>query len=193
MLFLFFLRKSNILVDNFHEIGYHSSWYIFNPIINKPWESLLVDKGRKRNMKSTFMQKKEDVVRNWYVIDAKDVNLGRLATKAAHILRGKHKPTFTPHIDCGDFVIVVNADKINLTGNKLNDKIYYNHSGYTGGLRERTAKEMKEKYPVEMVERAIKGMLPKGRLGRQMYKKLFVYAGEEHPHTAQKPVEMEIK
>ena len=144
-------------------------------------------------MKDTYMQKKEDVVRNWYVIDAKDVNLGRLATKAAHILRGKHKPTFTPHVDCGDFVIVVNADKINLTGNKLNDKIYYNHSGYTGGLRERTAKEMKEKYPVEMIERAVKGMLPKGRLGRQMYKKLFVYAGEEHPHAAQKPVEMEIK
>ena len=139
-------------------------------------------------MKDTYMQKKEDVVRNWYVIDAKDVNLGRLATKAAHILRGKHKPTFTPHVDCGDFVIVVNADKINLTGNKLNDKIYYNHSGYTGGLRERTAKEMKEKYPVEMIERAVKGMLPKGRLGRQMYKKLFVYAGEEHPHAAQKPV-----
>lgn len=144
-------------------------------------------------MKNTYMQRKEDVVRNWYVIDAENVNLGRLATKAAHILRGKHKPTFTPHVDCGDFVIVVNADKINLTGNKLNDKIYYNHSGYTGGLRQRTAKEMKEKYPVEMVERAIKGMLPKGRLGRQMYKKLFVYAGAEHPHAAQKPVEMEIK
>ena len=144
-------------------------------------------------MKDTFMQKKEEVTRNWYVIDATDINLGRLATKAAHVLRGKHKPTFTPHIDCGDNVIVVNAEKINLTGNKLNDKIYYNHSGYTGGLRERTAKEMKEKYPVEMVERAIKGMLPKGRLGRQMYKKLFVYAGEEHPHMAQKPSKLEVK
>lgn len=139
------------------------------------------------------MQKKEEVTRNWYVIDATDINLGRLATKAAHVLRGKHKPTFTPHIDCGDNVIVVNASKVNLTGNKLNDKIYYNHSGYTGGLRERTAKVMKEQYPVEMVERAIKGMLPKGRLGRQMYKKLFVYAGEEHPHMAQKPEKLEVK
>ena len=144
-------------------------------------------------MKDTFMQKKEEVTRNWYVIDATDINLGRLATKAAHVLRGKHKPTFTPHIDCGDNVIVVNAEKVNLTGNKLNDKIYYNHSGFTGGLRERTAKEMKEKYPVEMVERAIKGMLPKGRLGRQMYKKLFVYAGEEHPHMAQKPSKLDVK
>ncbi|MEI3530518.1 MAG: 50S ribosomal protein L13 [Bacilli bacterium] len=144
-------------------------------------------------MKDTFMQKKEEVTRNWYVIDATDINLGRLATKAAHVLRGKHKPTFTPHIDCGDNVIVVNASKVNLTGNKLNDKIYYNHSGYTGGLRERTAKVMKEQYPVEMVERAIKGMLPKGRLGRQMYKKLFVYAGEEHPHMAQKPEKLEVK
>lgn len=144
-------------------------------------------------MKNTYMQKKQEVTRNWYVIDATDVNLGRLATKAAHILRGKHKTTFTPHVDCGDNVIVINAEKVNLTGNKLNDKIYYNHSGYTGGLRERTAKVMKEKYPVEMVERAIKGMLPKGRLGRQMYKKLFVYTGSEHPHMAQQPKELEVK
>ena len=139
------------------------------------------------------MQKKEDVKRNWVVIDAEGQTLGRLATQAAHVLRGKHKPTYTPHIDGGDYVIIVNADKVNLTGNKLDDKIYYNHSGYTGGLRERTARVMKEKYPVEMVERAIKGMLPKGRLGRQMYKKLFVYAGSEHPHVAQKPVEMKVK
>ncbi len=144
-------------------------------------------------MKNTYMQKKETVERNWYVIDANGLTLGRLATQVAHVLRGKNKPTFTPHIDCGDYVIVVNADKVNLTGNKLDKKIYYNHSGYTGGLRERTAREMKEKYPVEMVERAIKGMLPKGRLGRQMYRKLFVYAGENHPHTAQQPVEMKIK
>ena len=115
-------------------------------------------------MKNTYMQKKETVERNWYVIDAEGVNLGRLATRVADVLRGKHKPTFTPHIDCGDFVIVVNASKVNLTGNKLNDKVYYNHSGYTGGLRERTAKEMRENYPVEMVERAVKGMLPKNRL-----------------------------
>ena len=143
-------------------------------------------------MKNSYMQKKEEVVRNWYILDASEANLGRLATKAAHLLRGKHKTTYTPHIDCGDFVIVVNASKVNLTGNKLDDKIYYNHSGHTGGLRERTAREMKEKYPEEMIERAIKGMLPKGRLGRQMYRKLFVYAGEEHPHMAQKPVKMDI-
>ena len=144
-------------------------------------------------MRNTYMQKKEDVKRNWVVIDAEGQTLGRLATQAAHVLRGKHKPTYTPHIDGGDYVIIVNADKVNLTGNKLDAKIYYNHSGYTGGLRERTARVMKEKYPVEMVERAIKGMLPKGRLGRQMYKKLFVYAGSEHPHAAQQPVEMKVK
>lgn len=143
-------------------------------------------------MKNSYMQKKEEVVRNWYILDASEANLGRLATKAAHILRGKHKTTYTPHIDCGDFVIVINASQVNLTGNKLDDKMYYNHSGYTGGLRERTARTMKEKYPEEMIERAIKGMLPKGRLGRQMYKKLFVYAGSEHPHMAQKPVKMDI-
>ena len=135
----------------------------------------------------TYMQRKEDVVRDWYVIDAEGLTLGRLATKVASVLRGKHKPTYTPHIDGGDYVIVINAGKVNLTGNKLDNKIYYNHSRYTGGLRERTAKEMKENYPVEMIERAVKGMLPKGRLGRQMYKKLFVYAESEHPHSAQKP------
>ena len=136
------------------------------------------------------MQKKEEVSRNWYVIDATDMTLGRLAAKVATILRGKHKPTYTPHIDCGDYVIVVNASKVNLTGNKLDKKIYYNHSGYPGGLRERTARTMIENYPEEMIERAVKGMLPKGRLGRQMYKKLFVYAGSEHPHQAQQPVEL---
>ena len=143
-------------------------------------------------MKDTYMQKKEDLVRNWYVIDAEGQNLVRVATKVAHVLRGKHKPTYTPHIDCGDFVIVVNASKVNLTGNKLDKKIYYNHSGYTGGLRERTARVMKEQYPVEMMERAIKGMLPKGRLGRQMYRKLFVYAEGTHPHAAQQPVELKM-
>ena len=144
-------------------------------------------------MKNSYMQKKEEVVRNWYVIDAEGISLGRLAAKVANVLRGKHKPTYTPHVDCGDFVVVVNASKVNLTGNKLTDKIYYDHSGYTGGLRERTAKEMIENYPVEMVERAVKGMLPKTRLGRQMYKKLFVYEGSEHPHMAQKPEKMEVK
>ena len=140
----------------------------------------------------TFMQKKETVERKWYVIDAEGKNLGRVATKAATILRGKHKATFTPHIDCGDYVIIVNASKVNLTGKKLTDKMYYNHSGFPGGLRERNAKEMIENYPEEMMERAIKGMLPKGRLGRQMYKKLFVYSGSEYNQQAQKPIEMNI-
>lgn len=143
-------------------------------------------------MKS-YMQKKETVERNWYVIDATDIALGRLATKAATMLRGKHKATYTPHIDCGDYIIITNASKVKLTGDKLNKKLYYNHSGYTGGLRTRTAKEMISKYPVEMVETAIRGMLPNGRLGRQMYKKLFVYEGETHPHMAQKPVVVEVK
>ena len=142
---------------------------------------------------NTFMQKKETVERKWYVIDAEGKNLGRVASVAAQILRGKHKPTFTPHIDCGDYVIIINADKVNLTGNKLNDKIYYDHSGYTGGLRERTAKTMINDYPEEMVERAVKGMLPKGPLGRQTYKKLFVYRGADHKHEAQKPEVLEVK
>ena len=142
---------------------------------------------------TTFMQKKTEVARKWYVIDANDLPLGRVAAKAAHVLRGKHKVTFTPHVDCGDYVIIINASKVKLTGNKLNNKMYYNHSGYTGGLRVRSAKVMKESYPEEMIERAVKGMLPKGRLGRQMYKKLFVYAGNEHKHEAQKPEVLEAK
>lgn len=140
----------------------------------------------------TFMQTKETVERTWYVIDAADRPLGRVATKAATILRGKHKATFTPHIDCGDYVIIINADKVKLTGNKINDKMYYNHSGFPGGLRTRNAKTMLESYPVEMVERAVNGMLPNGPLGRQMYRKLFVYAGSEHKHEAQKPTTITI-
>lgn len=143
-------------------------------------------------MKS-YMQKKETVERKWYVIDAEGKPLGRVAALAATYLRGKHKPTYTPHIDCGDNIIIVNAEKVMLTGNKLNNKMYYNHSQYLGGLRERTAKEMIEKYPIEMVERAVKGMLPHNRLGRQMYKKLFVYTGSEHKHEAQKPEVLEVK
>ena len=143
-------------------------------------------------MKNSYIQTKETVERKWFVVDAEDKNLGRVAAKVATVLRGKHKPTYTPNIDCGDFVIILNASKVNLTGNKLEDKKYYNHSRYAGGMRVRTAKEMKEKYPEEMMERAIKGMLPKGRLGRQMYRKLFVYAGENHPHAAQQPVELKI-
>ena len=140
----------------------------------------------------TFMAKPAEIKRDWYVIDATGISLGRVATKAANVLRGKHKAIYTPNVDCGDYVIVINADKVKLTGNKLDQKMYYNHSGYTGGLRERTAKEMRESYPVEMVERAVKGMLPKGRLGRQMYKKLFVYEGADHKHQAQKPEIVEI-
>lgn len=141
----------------------------------------------------TFMQKKETVERKWYVVDAEGKTLGRLATQVATVLRGKHKPTYTPHVDCGDYVIVINAEKVVLTGNKLDDKMYYNHSGFPGGLRERNAKTMIEKYPEEMVERAIKGMLPHNPLGRTMGKKLFVYAGADHKHEAQKPEVMEVK
>jgi large subunit ribosomal protein L13 len=140
----------------------------------------------------TFMQAKENVDRKWYVIDAEDLPLGRVASKAALMLRGKHKPTFTPHVDGGDFIIIVNASKVKLTGNKLNNKMYYNHSGYPGGFRERNAKTMIEKYPVEMVERAVKGMLPKGRLGSKMYTKLFVYAGPDHKQEAQQPTVITI-
>jgi large subunit ribosomal protein L13 len=133
------------------------------------------------------------VERKWYVIDAEGKALGRVASLAATYLRGKHKPTYTPHIDCGDNIIIINAEKVNLTGNKLDKKMYYNHSQYLGGLRERTARTMREEYPVEMVERAVKGMLPHNRLGRQMYKKLFVYAGNEHKQMAQKPEVLEVK
>ena len=141
----------------------------------------------------TFMLKKEDVEHKWFIIDAENQVLGKVAEKAATYLRGKHKPTYTPHVDCGDNVIIINAEKVILTGGKLDKKIYYNHSGYPGGLRERTARTMVEKYPVEMVERAIWGMLPKGRLGRQMYRHLFVYAGNTHKHEAQKPERLEVK
>ena len=142
---------------------------------------------------TSYMQKKETVDRKWYVIDAEGKSLGRVASLAATYLRGKHKPTYTPHIDCGDYIIIVNAQKVNLTGNKLENKMYYNHSQYVGGLRERTAKVMREQYPVEMMERAVKGMLPHNRLGRAMAKKLFVYAGNEHKQMAQKPEVLEVK
>ena len=141
----------------------------------------------------TFMLRKEDVEHKWYIIDAEGKNLGKVAALAASVLRGKNKPTFTPYVACGDNVIIINAEKVVLTGNKLDKKMYYNHSGYPGGLRERTARTMKEKYPVEMVERAVKNMLPKNRLGRDMYRQLFVYAGNEHKHEAQKPERLEVK
>jgi len=141
----------------------------------------------------TFMANESTINREWFVVDAAGKRLGRLATEVATVLRGKHKPTFTPHVDCGDYVIVINADKIELTGDKWNKKIYYTHSNYPGGLKEKTAKVMIQEKPTRMVELAIKGMLPKGKLGNQMYKKLFVYAGEDHKHQAQQPVVMELK
>ena len=125
--------------------------------------------------------------RKWYVVDAEGMTLGRLASEVAKVLRGKNKPIFTPHIDTGDYVIVVNAEKVKVTGKKLEQKIYYNHSDYVGGMRETTLKEMLAKKPERVIELAVKGMLPKGPLGRSMYKKLFVYAGPEHKHEAQKP------
>jgi large subunit ribosomal protein L13 len=140
----------------------------------------------------TFTPKATDVERQWYVIDATDVVLGRLATQVATLLRGKHKPIFAPHVDTGDFVIIVNADKVALTGNKLEQKKAYRHSGYPGGLRAVSYRELLEKRPDRAVEKAVKGMLPKNSLGRKMARKLKVYAGSEHPHLAQQPVPYEI-
>ena len=138
-------------------------------------------------MNKSYMPVAQKIERKWYVIDAENVVLGRLATEVATILRGKHKPTFTPNMDCGDYVIIVNAEKVALTGNKLNDKLYIHHTGYSSGLKTRTAKKMLETQPQKIVEAAIKGMLPKNKLGNQMYRKLFVYCGPEHKQAAQKP------
>ncbi len=135
----------------------------------------------------TFMAKKEAIDRKWYVVDASGCTLGRLSSEIAKVLRGKNKPIYTPHIDTGDYVIVINAEKVKVTGKKLNQKIYYHHSDYVGGMKETTLKDMLARHPERVVEFAVKGMLPKGPLGRQMYKKLFVYAGPEHKHEAQKP------
>ena len=137
-------------------------------------------------MKS-FMASPATIERKWYVVDATDMTLGRLASEVAKVLRGKNKPTFTPHIDTGDYVIVVNAEKVKVTGKKLDQKIYYHHSDYVGGMKETTLREMMNKKPEKVIELAVKGMLPKGPLGRQMYTKLHVYAGPEHNHEAQKP------
>ena len=135
----------------------------------------------------TYMANPDKIERKWYVVDAEGCTLGRLASGVASVLRGKNKPQFTPHVDTGDYVIVVNADKIKVTGKKLEQKIYYNHSDYVGGMKETTLKEMLAKKPEKVIELAVKGMLPKGYLGRAMNKKLFVYAGPEHKHEAQKP------
>ncbi len=140
----------------------------------------------------TFMAKREEAERNWYVVDAENKVLGRLASELAKILRGKHKPHFTPHVDTGDYVIVVNAEKVSLTGNKLKDKVYYSHSGYPGGIKSVTAEDLKAKKPEDLIRFAVKGMLPKNRLGRKLFKKLKVYAGGEHPHQAQQPEPIEI-
>ena len=136
---------------------------------------------------NSFMANPAKVERKWYVVDATGYTLGRLASEVAKVLRGKNKPVFTPHVDTGDYVIVVNADKIKVTGKKLDQKIYYHHSDYVGGMKETTLREMMAKKPEKVVELAVKGMLPKGPLGREMYTKLFVYAGPEHKHAAQKP------
>ena len=135
----------------------------------------------------TYMANPDKIERKWYVVDATDKTLGRLTSEIAQVLRGKNKPVYTPHIDTGDYVIVVNAEKIAVTGKKLDQKIYYNHSDYVGGMKETTLREMMDKKPEKVIELAVKGMLPKGPLGRSMIKKLHVYAGPEHDHQAQKP------
>ena len=136
---------------------------------------------------NTFMANPATIDRKWYVVYAEGMTLGRLASEVAKVLRGKNKPIFTPHMDTGDYVIIVNAEKVKVTGKKLDQKVYYHHSGYVGGLKETTLKEKLAKKPEQVIELAVKGMLPKGPLGRQMYRKLFVYAGPEHNHAAQKP------
>ena len=141
----------------------------------------------------TFMANPDKIDRKWYVVDAKGATLGRLASEVASVLRGKNKPEFTPHADCGDYVIIINAAEVKVTGKKLDQKIYYNHSGYVGGMRETTLRELLAKKPEKVVELAVKGMLPKGPLGRDMYTKLHVYAGPDHNHAAQKPEVMTIK
>jgi large subunit ribosomal protein L13 len=141
----------------------------------------------------TQSAKKETVSHDWLVVDAEGIPLGRLASKIATVLRGKHKACFTPHVDCGDNVIVVNAEKVLLTGNKLTQKVHYTHSGYPGGQKQRTPAQILAKYPNRLIEMAVKGMLPKNKLGNAMYKKLFVYEGSKHNHQAQKPSKLEIK
>lgn len=149
------------------------------------------EKG-KQTMDKSFIQKPAEVERKWYIVDAEGKTLGRMATQIAAILRGKNKPTFTPHVDCGDYVIVINAEKVAVTGKKRKEKVYTRHTGYPGGLRQVTFDELMEKHPEEAVRHAVKGMMPTGKLGRQMYKKLKVYAGPEHGHAAQKPEKLDI-
>lgn len=143
-------------------------------------------------MKTTFMANASNIERKWYVVDAEGQTVGRLAAEVAKVLRGKNKPTFTPHVDTGDYVIVINAEKVKFTGKKLTDKTYFRHSGYQGGTTFTSAGLMLEKFPERVIEHAVKGMLPHNRLGAQMYRKLSVYAGSEHPHAAQKPEKLEL-
>ncbi len=140
----------------------------------------------------TASAKKSEVERQWFVVDAQSDVVGRLCTKIATVLRGKHKPSFTPHVDTGDYVIVINAEKVRFSGQKMQQKIYQRYSGYPGGQKERTAAELLAKKPTDIIEKAVRGMLPKNRLGRQMFKKLYVYTGSEHPHAAQQPKELNI-
>lgn len=140
----------------------------------------------------TISAKEADIQRDWYVIDAQGQTLGRLATRTASILRGKHKPLFTPHVDCGDYVIIINAEKVHVTGQKMSQKKYYRHSGYPGGLKEISLRDQLQKFPERVLESAVRGMLPKNRLGRQMFKKLKIYPGPNHPHQAQQPKPMEF-
>jgi len=140
----------------------------------------------------TYSGKKEELEREWYIVDAEGQTLGRLASRIAPILRGKHKPTYTPHLDCGDYVVVVNAEKVRVTGRKLEQNAYYRHSGYPGGLKTITLRDQLDKHPERVLQAAVKGMLPKNRLGRRMFKKLKVYAGEAHPHQAQQPKVLEL-
>lgn len=140
----------------------------------------------------TYSTKPEDIQREWWIVDAEGKTLGRLASEVARILRGKHKPYYAPHLDCGDYVIVINAEKIHVTGRKLDNKLYYRHSGYPGGLKQMTLREMLQRRPTRVIRKAVWGMLPHNRLGRRMIKKLKVYAGAEHPHQAQKPKPLEI-
>lgn len=140
----------------------------------------------------TFTQKQEEIERDWYVVDAEGETLGRLASRIAPILKGKHKPIYTPHLDCGDFVIIVNAEKVRVTGRKLDQKFYYRHSGYPGGLKSISLRDQLNRYPERVLQAAIRGMLPKNKLGRRMLKKLKVYAGDVHPHEAQHPSPLEL-
>jgi large subunit ribosomal protein L13 len=140
----------------------------------------------------TFTQKNEEIERDWYVVDAEGETLGRLASRIAPILKGKHKPIYTPHLDCGDFVIIVNAEKVRVTGRKLDQKFYHRHSGYPGGLKSISLRDQLDKYPERVLQAAVRGMLPKNKLGRRMLKKLKVYAGDSHPHQAQQPKSLEL-